>query len=221
MIDAVIDWNRSERTGLPEAVYAEGKEPQQIDAIVAAAVAGDHRLLLTTLEPHKFAALAGGTRSRLDYDPRSRTAILNGLASVQDTPVAIVTGGLADLPIALEAERTLAFSGVGATMFADVGVAGLWRLMERLEEIRRHRVVIVLAGMEGALFSVLAGLIAVPIIAVPLSVGRGVASGGGVALNSALATCAPGVAVVNIDNGFGAAQVALRILNLTSGSKTE
>ena len=104
-----------------------------------------------------------------------------------------------------------------ATEIPDVGVAGLWRLMERLEEVRRHPVVIVAAGMEGALFSVVGGLVAGVVIALPTSQGYGVASGGRVAVNSALASCAPGIAAVNTDNGYGAACIALRVLGAMSG----
>ena len=114
--------------------------------------------------------------------------------------------------MAREAVRALAFAGYQAPLIADVGVAGLWRLMQRIDEIRSHRVVIAVAGMEGALFSVLAGLVAAPLIATPTSVGYGVAAGGRAALNSALASCAAGLTCVNIDNGFGAACAALRIL---------
>ncbi|MBL8704068.1 MAG: AIR carboxylase family protein, partial [Rhodospirillales bacterium] len=110
---------------------------------------------------------------------------------------------------------TLRYYGVGVSEIADVGVAGLWRLTARLDEIRRHKVVIVAAGMDAALPSVLGGLVAAPVIAVPTSVGYGVAVGGQTALNAALASCAPGVTVVNIDNGYGAACAALRILNRT------
>ena len=106
----------------------------------------------------------------------------------------------------------MAFEGEATTLVLDVGVAGLWRLTERLDEIRRHRVVIAVAGMEGALFSVLGGLVAAPVIAVPTSIGYGVGAGGRTALDAALASCASGLAVVNIDNGFGAAHAALRIL---------
>lgn len=215
MTGAVMDWQRTQRIGLPEAVYAPGKTAAQVDAIVASARTLGHRLLITGLDADKFAALAADCRAELDYDPCSRTAILGTLETPATAAVAIVTGGLADLPVATEAARTLAFSGVGAACYADIGVAGLWRLLDRLEEIRAHRVVIAVAGMEGALFSVLAGLVAAPIIALPTSVGRGIATGGRVALESALASCAPGVVAVNIDNGFGAAQAALRILNLT------
>ncbi|WP_337997035.1 nickel pincer cofactor biosynthesis protein LarB [Oleispirillum naphthae] len=212
MPGAVMDWQRVERIGLPEAVYAEGKTPQQIQQIVDAAQDEGRRLLITRLDAEKYAALPEAARTVIDYDATSRTAILGAPQGALPIAAAIVTAGLADLPVAAEAERTLAFSGVGATLFCDVGVAGLWRLLDRIDEIRRHRVVIAAAGMEGALFSVLAGLIAAPVIAVPTSVGRGVATGGRVALESALGSCAPGLVVVNIDNGFGAAQAALRIL---------
>lgn len=214
MTGAVMDWQRTQRIGLPEAVYAPGKTPAQIDAIVESARALGHRLLITGLDPDKHAGLAADSCATLDYDPCSRTAILGVVETPATADVAIVTGGLADLPVAAEAARTLGFSGIGAECYADIGVAGLWRLLDRLEEIRRHSVVIAVAGMEGALFSVLAGLVAAPIIALPTSVGRGVATGGRVALESALASCAPGLVAVNVDNGFGAAQAALRILNL-------
>ncbi len=217
MTGAVMDWQRTERIGLPEAVYAPGKTAAQIDAIIESARTLGHRLLITGLDPAKHAGLGPESGSTLDYDPVSRTAILGILEAPAALDVAIVTGGLADLPVATEAARTLAFSGVGAACYADIGVAGLWRLLDRLEEIRRHPVVIAVAGMEGALFSVLAGLVAAPIIALPTSVGRGVATGGRVALDSALASCAPGLVAVNVDNGFGAAQAALRILALRRG----
>ena len=121
--------------------------------------------------------------------------------------------------MALEAARTLAFEGEEATLVVDVGVAGLWRLMERIDEIRRHRVVIAIAGMEGALFSVLAGLVQCPVLAVPRSVGYGVGQGGRTALRAALASCASGLVVVNIDNGFGAAHAALRMLGPPDGQR--
>jgi hypothetical protein len=124
----------------------------------------------------------------------------------------VVCAGTSDLPVAREAARTLHFAGYDAPVIADVGVAGLWRLMQRIDEIRSFEVVIAVAGMEGALFSVLAGLVDAPVIAVPTSVGYGVAHGGHAALHSALASCATGIVAVNIDNGFGAAGAALRLL---------
>jgi len=210
-----LDWERAERCGTSEAVLCEPKSAAQIDAIVAHASELDRRLLLTRIGPRKFARLSADVRDALDYDEATRTAILGGLpASSGIGRVAIVCGGTSDLAVAGEALRTLAFAGEKATLLADVGVAGLWRLMERLPEIRRHRVVIAIAGMEGALFSVLAGLVPCAVIAVPTSVGYGVSKGGRPALNAALASCASGLAVVNIDNGFGAAHAALRILGV-------
>jgi NCAIR mutase (PurE)-related protein len=211
-VDFTFDWSRAARTGLPEAVLCSAKSPAQIAEILAAARLRGARLLLTRLEPAAFAALDASARTGLDYDPLSRTAVLGGEIALSEARVAVVAAGTSDLPVAREAVRTLAFSGQGASLVADVGVAGLWRLMERLEEIRACRVVIAVAGMEGALFSVLGGLVAAPVIAVPTSVGYGVAEGGKAALTSALASCAPGVVAVNIDNGFGAACAALKML---------
>ncbi len=127
--------------------------------------------------------------------------------------VAIVAAGTSDARVAREAQRTLRHAGVDAEAIADVGVAGLWRLMARIEEIRRFPIVIAVAGMDAALASVLGGLAPGALIAVPTSVGYGAAEGGRTALNAMLASCAPGVVVCNIDNGYGAACAALRILN--------
>jgi pyridinium-3,5-biscarboxylic acid mononucleotide synthase len=217
MSDFRLDWERTRRTGTSEAVLCEPKSTAQIDAIVTHATELGERLLLTRLGQRKFRRLSIQVRDALDYDAETCTAILGGMPATRGTGrVAIVCGGTSDLAVAREAVRTLAFAGETATLLADVGVAGLWRLMERLDDIRRHRVVIAVAGMEGALFSVLAGLVPCPMIAVPTSVGYGVAEGGRTALNAALASCASGLLVVNIDNGFGAAHAALRILGQVS-----
>ena len=222
MTEFRVDWQRAGRTGTSEAVLCDPKSAAQIDAILAHAAELGQRLLLTRLGARKFSRLSAPMRSALDYDAGTRTAILGGLPAARGSGrVAIVCGGTSDLPVAREAERTLAFEGEIATLLADVGVAGLWRLMERLDDIRRHRVVIAVAGMEGALFSVLAGLVPCAVIAVPTSVGYGVAEGGRTALHAALASCASGLAVVNIDNGFGAAHAALRILGTVPGSVSE
>jgi len=213
MTDFRLDWERPARTGASEAVLCEPKSAAQIDAIVENAAALGRRLLFTRLAPEHHARLAAGVRAALDYDVASRTAILGGLPAPRAAGrIAIVAGGTSDAAVAREAARTLAFEGEAATLIVDVGVAGLWRVMERLPEIRAHRVVIAVAGMEGALFSVLSGLVACPVLAVPVSVGYGVGAGGQVALNAALASCASGLSVLNIDNGFGAAHAALRIL---------
>jgi NCAIR mutase (PurE)-related protein len=211
--DFQIDWDRGFRTGVPEAVLCLSKAPLQIDSIIAEAAAARRRLLLTRLSATAYAALAPDTQALLDHDPLSATAVLGGAVATVATGVGIVTAGTSDLAVAREAARTLAFAGHHADIIADVGVAGLWRLMAHLDALRQCRVLIAVAGMEGALFSVLAGLVRAPVIAVPSSVGYGVAAGGELALRSALASCAPGVVAVNIDNGFGAATAALKILS--------
>lgn len=209
-----MDWDRETRTGVAEAVFAASKSAAQIEEIVGSAIEQGRRLLLTRLEAAAFEALGPGTRDALDYDPVSRTAIAGDLGPMTASGVGIVAAGTSDVPVALEASRTLAVAGHEAAMIADVGVAGLWRLMERRDELAGFRVVIAVAGMEGALFSVVAGLVTAPVIAVPTSVGYGVAAGGKAALHAALASCAPGVTVVNIDNGFGAAAAAIKMLKL-------
>ncbi len=215
MIDFEIDWEREQRTGVAEAVLCEGKSPAQIEAILASA--GERRLLLTRLREELLAQLPAARRDALDYDPLSRTAFCGpGLAPAL-VGAGIVCAGTSDLPVAREAARSLEFAGYQAPIVADVGVAGLWRLMRRLDEIRSFKVVIAVAGMEGALFSVLAGLVDAPIIAVPTSIGYGVATGGQTALHSALASCASGLVTVNIDNGFGGASAAIRILRRIAG----
>ena len=215
MSDFELDWQRESRTGTAEAVFCTGKTLEQIASLLQSVQSEGRRLLLTRLAPERFAALPQAARAALDYDARSSTAILGALpANDAAKRAVIVAAGTSDLPVAAEAARTLAFHGIVAPIIADVGVAGLWRLMRRIEEIRGHDVAIVVAGMEGALFGVVAGLIEAPVIAVPASVGYGVAAGGHAALNAALASCAPGVVTVNIDSGFGAAIAAIKMLNI-------
>jgi NCAIR mutase (PurE)-related protein len=208
--DFVPDLRRAARIGLPEAIFCLDKSPEQISDILAAA---PERLLLTRLEAPKFAALAPEARARLDFDALSRTAVLGArMPTAESARVGVVTAGTSDLPMAMEAVRTLAFHGQDALRVADVGVAGLWRLLARVEELRSLPVLIVAAGMDAALPSVLGGLVPGAVIALPTSTGYGVATGGVTALHAALASCAPGVVVVNIDNGYGAACAALRVL---------
>ena len=219
MTEHVHDWARAERTGTSEAVLCAPKSPAQIDAIARHAAGLGRSVLFTRLGPRRHGRLASDVRASLDYDPVSRTAVLGAPVPVaQPARIAIVCGGTSDSPVAHEARRTLAFEGEDATLFVDVGVAGLWRLTDRIDEIRRHRVAIAIAGMEGALFSVLAGLVACPVSAVPRAVGYGVGARGRVALRAALASCASGLVVVNIDNGFGAAHAALRMLRASGRS---
>jgi NCAIR mutase (PurE)-related protein len=210
-----LDFARPERIGLEEAIFCAGKSVEQIDAILVAAGDRGASLLLTRLDPEKCSRL--GQAARLDYCPVSRTAVFGEPPAVAGPArVAVVAAGTSDVPVAREALRTLGYAGRAATLFADVGVAGLWRLTTRLEEIRMHPVVIVAAGMDAALPSVVGGLVAGAVIAVPTSVGYGVAAGGRAALDAVLASCAPGITVVNIDNGYGAACAALRLLNAAS-----
>lgn len=217
MKEARLDWERASRTGVPEAIYCEGKTAPQIDAILAEAVAKERSLLLTRLDAEKAAALD----VIIAYDAASETAVLGDIPATTDLGVAIVAAGTSDTKVAFEAQRTLAFSGISADLHIDIGVAGLWRLTECAAQLQDKRIIIACAGFEAALFSVLAGLVKAPIIAVPTSVGFGVGAGGQAALSSALASCAPGVLAVNIDNGFGAACAAIKILNATIGEPSK
>jgi pyridinium-3,5-biscarboxylic acid mononucleotide synthase len=211
------DWERRRRIGITEAVYCFGKEPRQIDHVVGQSFASAERLMLTRLSRAKYAALAKETRTLLTYVESARMAFLGELPELEgDDRVAVVTAGTSDGAVARETELTLHFHGVGCQTFGDLGVAGLHRLLGRIGIIKKFPVVIAVAGMEGALFSVLGGLVGSSIIAVPTSTGYGVARGGRLALESALASCAPGLVVVNIDNGYGAACAALRVLRATT-----
>ena len=213
----VMDFDRPARIGIAEAVLCAGKTTDQLEEILRLAEERGVPLLLTRLERAGLKALAPDRWAGLDYDPLSRTAIFGAVAPAEGAPeVAIVTGGSSDLPIAREALRALAFHGVAGEVMSDLGVAGLWRLTNRIEELRRFAVIVAVAGMEAALPTVLAGLVGGVVIAVPTSTGYGVAAGGRAALNACLASCAPGLATVNIDNGYGAACMALRVLRVAS-----
>jgi NCAIR mutase (PurE)-related protein len=214
-----LDFDRRRRTGLDESVFAQGKSPEQLQVIFDTASARGASLLVTRLDPEKHEALAPRWSDELDYCSVSRTAFFGRAAQprTEDSPrVALVAAGSSDAGVAREAQRTLEFSGVAVEIFMDVGVAGLWRLTRHLDAISRFPVVIAVAGMDAALPTVLGGLIPGCIIAVPTSVGYGVAAGGHAALHSVLASCAPGIVAVNIDNGYGAACAALRIIGRTS-----
>ena len=215
-----LDFDRGARIGLDEAVFCESKTVDQISAIVDAVKAKTGRLLLTRLDQSKYEGLFARQGAQLEYDSLSRTAVLGQPhQALLTAPVAIVMAGTSDLPAGREAARTLAFAGQPYREYTDVGVAGLWRLLERIDDIRSSPVVIVAAGMDAALVSVVGGLVASVVIALPTSVGYGVARDGVTALHAALASCAPGIAVVNIDNGYGAACAALRILRAVTASQ--
>jgi len=212
--DVTPDSSRSERLGFDETIYCLSKSVDQVERIVSDAAEAQSRLLLTRLNEDKFDALPAELRSIVDFDPVSGTGILGEMPASTATRVAVVSGGTSDVPVAREAARTLAYYGHGCIEIYDVGVAGIWRLMDRVEEIRAMPVVITVAGMEGTLPTVIGGLVPGVVIAIPASTGYGVGAGGMAALNSALASCAPGLVVVNIDNGYGAACAALRFLNM-------
>ena len=196
-----------------DIVVVEGTD--QVNRLVQGALKANESLLLTRLDPDKFAALPGDLVGALDYDDVSHTAILGGIKAADGPPrVAIVTGGSSDVRVAREAARTLQYYGIGTREIYDVGVAGLWRLLKHTDELQDKSIVITVARMEGTLPSVVAGLVPGLVIAVPVATGYGVAANGMTALNSALASCAPGLVVVNIDNGYGAGCAALRMLNV-------
>jgi pyridinium-3,5-biscarboxylic acid mononucleotide synthase len=209
---ANLDLDRTARRGYPEAVYCAGKTPEQVAAIAAAVRSrADIVTLFTRAGPaHAKAILTELPDARHDMDaallawPPEPPAPVGGL-------VVVVAAGTSDLPIAREALQTARYLGRATELVVDVGVAGLHRVLARLDLLRRARVVIVAAGMDGALPSVVAGLIAVPVVAVPTSVGYGAAFGGLAPLLAMLNSCAPGVAVVNIDNGYGAGHLAAQI----------
>ena len=216
----VLDFDRVRRLGFPEVVLASGKETDQIAAIVRQ-LARENDVLVTRLTREGWDELSReALPGHADYDERSRTLIVRVGKANRIVPgdVAIVTAGTADIDIAHEALRTLAYLGVSARVIADVGVAGVVRLLSRLEEIETADVVIAVAGMEGAMFSVIGGLVGKPIVCVPTSRGYGANFDGLASLLSALSSCANGVAAVNIDSGYGAAMAAYRILS--KGPKT-
>ena len=209
------DTSRRQRLGFDETIFCAGKTPDQINRLLQAAMNAEEPLLLTRLDADKFADLSSDLSAQLDYDEVSHTAILGGVTVTENAPcVAIVSGGSSDVRVAREAARTLQYYRIGVREIYDVGVAGLWRLLQRVEELRDMSVVITVAGMEGTLPSVVAGLVPGLVIAVPAATGYGVAANGITALHSALASCAPGLVVVNVDNGYGAGCAALRMLNV-------
>ena len=212
--EVVLDDDRINRVGIDEGVLCEGKSVEQIETIITTAQRVDRRLLLTRLTPNHFGQLANNIQTLLDYDSVSRTAILGEIRTpIGDSKVAIVSAGTSDVPIAREATRTLFYHGVSSTEIHDVGVAGLWRLQRRVSELSDYPIIIAVAGMDAALPTVLGGLVSGLLIGVPSSTGYGVSRKGESALASMLLSCAPGIAVTNIDNGFGAACIALRVLH--------
>jgi NCAIR mutase (PurE)-related protein len=199
------DRDREARTGIPEVVYGPGKTNAHLRQIFEDTT---ELRIASRLSEEQMQVLSG----LATIYPEARMAVRNGRQKRNMPAVPVITAGTADIPVALEAATTLEAMGVPTATHFDVGVAGIHRLQSVLPELSATRVCIVVAGMDGALPAVVAGLITAAVIGVPTSIGTGVAQGGMVALNTMLASCSPGVAVVNIDNGFGAACLALKIL---------
>ncbi|MBJ6800821.1 nickel pincer cofactor biosynthesis protein LarB [Geomonas sp. Red259] len=214
MNSILFDHGRTARIGLPEAVFCEGKSREALVELLSRFVKGSGQsVLFTRLALDLFAELPEMIRSGYDYHPLSRTAFGTALPMQPKGKVAVVSAGTADGSVAWEAARTLTYLGIRCDVYEDCGVAGLWRLTERLDEINSCDAVIVVAGLDAALLSVMGGLTAKPIFGVPTSVGYGIARQGQAALASMLSSCAPGVGIMNIDNGYGAACAAARVIN--------
>jgi len=214
-----LDLGRRQRLGMVEAIWGEHKSAEQIARILEELNAAGELALATRITPEKAKAVAAllepSGELQLRHHPEARCLTAGCLPSADPGRgrVAVLGAGTSDLPVAAEAQLALACHGIATELVLDVGVAGLHRLLGRLEDLRSATVLIACAGMEGALPTVLAGLLPQPVIGVPVAVGYGVSAGGAAALNGMLASCAPGLTVVNIDNGYGAAMAALRILS--------
>lgn len=211
---AKIDNHRQIRTGYPEVIFGEGKTPGQIRDIVKFLLTNENNILVTRVEKDMFTEVAKLTGDAEFHESARCITIRKRDPVYPETNIAVVTAGTSDLPVAEEAIVTAEILDNRVSRIVDVGVAGIHRLFDKLEEIRKARVVIVIAGMEGALPSVVGGLVDKPVIAVPTSVGYGANFGGITALLGMLTSCASGISVVNIDNGFGAGYLASMINKL-------
>ena len=209
---AQLDAHRELRQGLPEAIYAEGKTAQQVVSIAAHLLDATTGPVLATRASSEVAVALHDKWSSAQYHPNARLVVLRAESRPLQGRVAVVSAGTSDLPVAEEAAVTAESLGIPVSRLTDVGVAGLHRILNAQTELHEADVVIVVAGMEGALASLVGGITAAPVVAVPTSVGYGASFEGLAALLAMLNSCAAGVAVMNIDNGFGAACFALRLL---------
>jgi NCAIR mutase (PurE)-related protein len=207
---ARLDHHRSLRSGMPEVIFAAGKTPAQVSEIFLRLAASGVSVLATRVSPEHAAAVLSDVPAAQHHE-LARCLTLAQNAAPQQGTVAVVCAGTSDLPVAEEAAVTATLFGANVIRLSDVGVAGLHRLLSQLETLRAADVIICCAGMEGALPSVLGGLVSVPVIAVPTSVGYGASFEGVAALLGMLNACSPNITVVNIDNGFGAGYVATLI----------
>ena len=225
---ARLDLQRRSRIGMVEAIWGEHKTAEQIAPILLKLQAAGEPALATRVDGAKAEAVrqllraepaAAALVEQLQFHAEAGCLSLGSPAAPQPQlgEVVVLSGGTSDLPVASEAQLALRWHGISCRLVLDVGVAGLHRLLDQLEHLEQAQVLIACAGMEGALPTVLAGLVPQPVIGVPVSVGYGVSAGGNAALQGMLASCAPGLSVMNIDNGYGAAMAALRILRLANG----
>ncbi len=209
---AKVDHHRELRSGMPEVIYCQGKTVVQIKKIIQSMNRAGNSILATKLNKDVFRKIKNSLPKFSKYNETAQTLVIDKNKSKKKSgKIVIISAGTSDIPIAEEASVTAQLLGSKTETLFDVGVAGIHRLFNNLECIRKARVVIVVAGMEGALASVVGGLVDKPLIAVPTSIGYGTSFGGVSALLSMLNSCSPGVAVVNIDNGFGAGSMAHRI----------
>jgi NCAIR mutase (PurE)-related protein len=210
---ATVDHHRGIRQGAPEVIFAEGKGADQVVGIARELARTGQNVLVTRLDEGKAKAVTQAIPA-FSYNALARTASLEHAPIESLGAAALVTAGTSDLPVAEECAETMRMLGVRAERIYDVGVAGIHRLLHRRPALESASVVVVVAGMEGALASVVGGLVAAPVVAVPTSVGYGAAFQGLAALLGMLTSCASGITVVNIDNGFGAAFAAARMLRM-------
>ena len=217
---AKLDLHRELRTGHPEVVYGAGKRWEDLVPICRRFAEAHGRFLVTRLAADVGQRLVAEFPGAVHHE-RARIVTLGSETARQEGEIALLAAGTSDLPVAEEAAVCLEHFGHRVARYTDVGVAGLHRLLDRLPDLRRAQVVIAVAGMDGALAALAAGLVAAPVVAVPTSVGYGAAFAGLAPLLTMLNSCAPGVAVVNIDNGFGAAVVASRIAKAAASARTE
>ena len=219
---AKVDHHRGLRNGMPEVIYCPGKTVPQIKKIIQSMKRAGNSILATKLSKETFRKLKSFLPKNSDYNETAQTLVIDkNKKKKRSGLITIITAGTSDIPIAEEASVTARALGSETETLLDVGVAGIHRLFNNLEQIRKARVIIVVAGMEGALASVVGGLVDQPIIAVPTSIGYGTSFGGISALLTMLNSCATGIAVVNIDNGFGAGCMAHRINILAEPKETE
>jgi NCAIR mutase (PurE)-related protein len=218
---AQVDTHRALRKGFPEVIFGAGKTPDQIVRIAAKLVAHEQRVLVTRITPEHARALRQKFKRAVHHELARCVTLEKKPLARRPGSIAVICAGTSDLPVAEEAAVTAEIMGNRVERIVDAGVAGLHRILSRLETIQRANVLVVVAGMEGALPSVVAGLVRRPVIAVPTSVGYGASFGGVAALLGMLNSCGSGVTVVNIDNGFGAGYAASQINALAAASESQ